>query len=78
MKPVLPGQHLSVTSSKYAEDAAKKLGLEPNVIDVCRATADNISKLEVLTGKKPATIAGVAIYMIVLLSPELLKKIDCL
>ena len=42
--------------------------MEPHVIDVCKATADNISKLEILTGKKPATIAGVAIYMIVLLS----------
>lgn len=70
MKPVLPGSLLSQSSSKHAEDASKKLGLDKEVSEICKATADNISKLEVLTGKKPATIAGVAIYMIIRRSPR--------
>ena len=41
------------------------LKLDEYAVNTCKATAENISKLEVLTGKKPATIAGVAIYMIV-------------
>lgn len=77
MKPVLPGANLGQSSNKYAEEAAKKLGLENEVVEVCKATAENISKLEVLTGKKPATIAGVAIFMIVCRSPVLKQKIDC-
>lgn len=71
MKPVLPGAYLSQNSAKHAEEACIKMKLDKDVIEVCKATADNISKLEVLTGKKPATIAGVAIYMIVKRSPIL-------
>jgi len=77
MKPVLPGAVLGQSSSEYAEDAATKLKLDPDVIEICKATADNISKLEVLTGKKPATIAAVAILMIVNHSPMLRQRIDC-
>lgn len=73
----MPGAQLSVSSSKYAEDACKKMNLEQNVIDVCKATADNISKLEILTGKKPSTIAGVAIYMILKRSPKYSAKYNC-
>ena len=76
MKPVLPGSILSLSSSKHAEDASKKLGLDKEAIEVCKATADNISKLEVLTGKKPATIAGVAIYMIIRKSPRYSQQIS--
>lgn len=77
IKPALPGQQLSASSAQCAEDAAQKMGLDSAVVDVCRQTAENISKLEVLTGKKPATIAGVAIFMITQLSPELSSKFDC-
>ena len=77
MKPVMPGANLGQSASRYAEEAAKKLGLENEVAEVCKATADNISKLEVLTGKKPATIAGVAIFMIVSHSPVLKQQLDC-
>ena len=76
MKPVLPGSILSLSSSKHAEDAANKLGLDKEVTEICKTTADNISKLEVLTGKKPATIAGVAIYMIIRRSPSYSQKIS--
>lgn len=75
MKPVLPGSLLSLSSSKHAEEASRKLGLDKDVTEVCKATADNISKLELLTGKKPATIAGVAILMIIRRSPKYSKDI---
>ena len=77
MKSILPGAQLSQTSSKYAEDAGKKLGLEKEIITFCQEAADNISKLEILTGKKPSTIAGVAIYMIVRRIPKF-NRIGCL
>jgi transcription initiation factor TFIIIB Brf1 subunit/transcription initiation factor TFIIB len=77
MKPVLPGGMIGQSSISHAEEAATKLGLNADVVEVCKATADNISKLEELTGKKPATIAGVAIWMIVCRSPDLRQSIDC-
>lgn len=42
----------------------------------CQEAADNISKLEVLTGKKPSTIAGVATYMIVKRIPKY-NRVGC-
>jgi hypothetical protein len=45
------------------------------VTELCKKTAENISKLEILTGKKPATIAGVAIHMILRKSPNYSSKI---
>ena len=77
MKPVLPGGIIGQSSISHAEEAATKLGLNKDVVEVCKATADNISKLEELTGKKPATIAGVAIWMIVCRSPDLRLMFDC-
>ena len=53
------------------------MGLEENVTEVCKATADNISKLEILTGKKPSTIAGVALYMILKRSPKYSAQFSC-
>lgn len=76
LKPVLPGSLLSLSSSKHAEEACGKLGLDKDTTEVCKATADNISKLEVLTGKKPATIAGVAIYMIIRKSPKYSRQLS--
>lgn len=73
----MPGAQISITSSKYAEDACKKMGLEENVMEVCKATADNISKLEILTGKKPSTIAGVALHMILQRSPKYSAQFTC-
>jgi transcription initiation factor TFIIB len=70
IKECMPGAQLGQTSSKYCEDACKKMLLENEVTEVCKATADQISKLEILTGKKPATIAGVAIWMILKRSPK--------
>lgn len=75
LKTVLPNAVMNQTSSKYAEDAATKLKLPENVVALCKNTAENISKLEILTGKKPATIAGVAIWMIVRRSPALKASI---
>lgn len=52
------------TCSKYAEQASKQLGLNDQVTNWIKATADNIQQAEVLTGKKPATIAGVALWVL--------------
>lgn len=78
LKGVLPSQILNRTSANYAEEASKKLGLPENITVLCKATAENISKLEILTGKKPATIAGVAVWMIVKRSPSLRNNIKSL
>ena len=77
MKPAMPGQQLTDTSTQVAEAAARKLKLDEEVVDLIRNTAENISRLEVLTGKKPATIAGVAILMIIQHSPWLSDRLNC-
>ena len=74
----MPSAAINQSSSKYASDAAKKLKMSEYFVQCCQQTADNISKLEVLTGKKPATIAGVAIWIIVKRCPSLKQTIPSL
>ena len=76
VKGVIPISIFTLTSSKYAEDACKRLKLDEETMEFCKATADNISSLEILTGKKPSTIAGVAIMMIVQRTPLYSCKIS--
>jgi hypothetical protein len=35
-----------------------------DIIEACKKTADNLSALHAMEGKKPQTIAGVAIMMV--------------
>lgn len=65
---------LSTSSSKYVEQAAETLQLPAQIANWCRQAADNIQAAEVLTGKKPATIAGVALWMVIKRVPELKDK----
>ena len=53
----------------------EKLEISQEICDLCIHTVNKIVELEVLTGKKPATIAGVAIWMVVTKHPELLENI---
>lgn len=62
------------SSSKYVEQAATSLELDENATNLCRKTAENIQSAEVLTGKKPATIAGVAMWIILKRIPAEAKK----
>jgi transcription initiation factor TFIIIB Brf1 subunit/transcription initiation factor TFIIB len=43
---------------------------------LCKATAENILKSEILTGKKPITVGAVAVYIILRKSPEHKKKLN--
>ena len=65
---------LSTSSGKYVEQAAETLGLPANVTNWCRQAAENIQAAEVLTGKKPATIAGVALWLVIRRVTELKDK----
>ena len=40
IKECMPGAQLGKSSSKYTEDACKKMELENEVIETCKATAD--------------------------------------
>lgn len=35
-----------------------------DIVEACKQTADNLSALHVMEGKKPQTVAGVAIMMV--------------
>ena len=65
IKDLMPGNSmLGTNSSGYVDRVASKLKLPEDIATLCRQTADNITKSEILTGKKPATIAGVALWFI--------------
>jgi transcription initiation factor TFIIIB Brf1 subunit/transcription initiation factor TFIIB len=49
---------------KKVELACKELGLTESQTTFCSIAAENISKLSILAGKKPATVAGASIWMI--------------
>lgn len=51
-------------ASKVAETACNSLKLPMDIMSACKQTADNLSALHAMEGKKPQTIAGVAIMMV--------------
>ena len=53
------------------------MGFEENVIEVCKAIAEKISKLKIFEGMKPSTIACVTILMILQRSPKYSAIFDC-
>lgn len=60
---------------QHVEMGCEKLQIPKDIAALCQETVTNLVELEVLTGKKPATIAGVAIWMVVNKHPELLQYI---
>lgn len=40
------------------------MNLDVDILNAAKHTADNINKLQIATGRNPATIAGVSIFMI--------------
>ena len=51
-------------ASKVAEQACNRFELPKDIVQACKTTSDNLSSLQVTEGKKPQTIAGAAIYMV--------------
>jgi transcription initiation factor TFIIIB Brf1 subunit/transcription initiation factor TFIIB len=47
-----------------------------DIIEACKQTADNLSALHAMEGKKPQTVAGVAIMMVLQYSKVKLVTID--
>ena len=66
---------MSWSPQQHVEMACQKLEIPPEIEAQCQEAVTNLVHLEVLTGKKPATIAGVAIWMVVNKYPDLLKTI---
>ena len=66
---------MSWSPQQHVKMGCEKLEIPQAVCDLCISTVNKIVELEVLTGKKPATIAGVAIWMVVLKHPDLLERI---
>ena len=49
--------------SRFVEKACQKLGYSPAVLRAAKITAENFSKLALLEGRRPQTIAGVSLFM---------------
>lgn len=46
------------------------MGLPIDIITAAKATAENITKLEIASSRHPATIAGVSIFIVTQLSKQ--------
>lgn len=51
-------------ASKVAEQAANSMDLPMDLCAAAKTTADNLSMLQNMEGKKPQTVAGVALIMV--------------
>ena len=49
--------------SRFVEKACQKLGYSLPVLRAAKITAENFSKLALLEGRRPQTIAGVSLFM---------------
>jgi len=56
--------------SQIVEAACYKLGLPPEILRAAKITADNFSKLALCEGKRPTTIAGVSLFMVLQFSKK--------
>lgn len=66
---------MSWSPQQHVKMGCEKLEISQEITEYCIQTVNKIVELEVLTGKKPATIGGVAIWMVVTKHPELLQRI---
>ena len=64
VKDLFPMYQTRLFASKVAEQACNRLELPIDIVQACKTTSDNLSSLQVTEGKKPQTIAGAAIYMV--------------
>jgi len=54
-----------------AEHACNTLELPADIVNASKITSDNLSSLQVAEGKKPQTLAGAAIWMVLQASKPL-------
>ena len=64
VKDLFPMYQTRLFASKVAEQACNRFELPIDIVQACKTTSDNLSSLQVTEGKKPQTIAGAAIYMV--------------
>ena len=75
LKQILPEQLMSQTPQDHVKIGCERLELSSEVTEQCFQTVNKMTELEVMTGKKPATIAGVAMWMVINKHAELLQTI---
>lgn len=63
MREVCPHLDVNLKPSKCIPQIANKLNINGEIEDKCKKVADYLCKNELLTGRSPYTIAGVAVYM---------------
>ena len=64
-----------VNYSSFVPPLGNKLGLDPVIISRSEELVAKMEERELLTGKQPNTVAGVAIYIIALMEPEKIKNL---
>lgn len=65
VKCMFPQHQTRLHASKIAEQVCTALKLPIDITQACKITSDNLSSLQMLEGKKPQTIAGAAVLMII-------------
>jgi transcription initiation factor TFIIIB Brf1 subunit/transcription initiation factor TFIIB len=66
VKELFPEQtQARMMASKVAESCCNTLKLPMDIVQACKQTADNLQSLSAMEGKRPQTVAGVAIMMVI-------------
>lgn len=71
VKFLFPQYQTRLFASKVAEHACNTLELPTDLVNASKITSDNLSSLQVIEGKKPQTVAGAAIHLVLQHSREL-------
>lgn len=61
---------MQLDAKQIAESAVNRMGLPMDVLNAASFATQQITNLQIATGRQPQTIAGVAIYMISSLSTD--------
>ena len=64
VKFLFPQYQTRLYASKVAEHTCGVLELPIDICNASKITSDNLTSLHVIEGKKPQTVAGAAIYMV--------------
>lgn len=78
LRKVCPKLNTNLKPSQCIAQISNRLSLNGDVEDQCKAVAEILEKQELLTGRSPFTIAGVAAYMVTQVqkeSPKSFKEI---
>ena len=70
IKELIPDMKITLESWQIAVQASNKLGLPMDVNNAAKHVAEDITRLQIATGRQPQTIAGVALFMVTQLSTE--------